>query len=109
MYTPQSGDFKLVTDRNIALDENFSSQGYWKGVAVHFFRNKFAVTGLILVSLIILFAVFAPIVSNYAYDQIVSVTDTSGKEIIAKSLEPQFGDGSAQNFFCGQNFYFRDR
>ncbi|MBQ3451553.1 MAG: ABC transporter permease [Selenomonadaceae bacterium] len=106
MYTPQSGDFKLVTDRNIALDENFSSQGYWKGVAVHFFRNKFAVTGLILVSLIILFAVFAPSVSNYAYDQIVSVTDTSGKEIIAKSLEPQFGDGSAQNFFADRTFIF---
>ena len=106
MYTPQSGDFKLVTDRNIALDENFSSQGYWKGVAVHFFRNKFAVTGLILVSLIILFAVFAPIASNYAYDQIVSVTDTNGKEIIAKSLEPQFGDGSAQNFFADRTFIF---
>ena len=92
MYTPQKDDFEFITDRDISVDKNFSSQGYWKGVAVHFFRNKFAVTGLILVAVIILFAVFAPIVSTYAYDQIVSVTDASGKEFVAKSLEPQFGN-----------------
>ena len=63
-------------------------------------RNRFAVTGVILVSVIILFAVFAPIVSTYSYDEIVSITDTSGKEVIAKSLSPQIGDGSAQNFFA---------
>ena len=106
MYTPQSGDFEFISDRDISVDENFSSQGYWKGVAVHFFRNKFAVTGLILVSVIILLALFAPVVSTYAYDQIVSVTDTNGKEIIAKSLEPQFGDGSEQNYFADKIFIF---
>ena len=106
MYTPQKDDFEFITDRDISVDENFSSQGYWKGVAVHFFRNKFAVTGLVLVSVIILFAVFAPIVSTYSYDQIVSVTDSSGKEFVAKSLEPQFGNGNAQNFFADKTFLF---
>ena len=98
MYTPQKDDFEFITDHDISVDENFSLQGYWKGVAVHFLKNKFAVTGVILVSVIILFAIFAPIVSTYAYDEIVSVTDSSGKEFIAKSLSPQFGDGDSENF-----------
>ena len=106
MYTPQNNDFEFITDRDITVDENFSSQGYWKGVAVHFFRNKFAVTGLILVSVIILFAVFAPIVSSYTYEQIISVTDSSGKEFIAKSLSPQIGGSDSQNFFADRTFLF---
>ena len=105
-YTPHKDDFEFTTDRDISVDKNFAAQGYWKGVAVHFFRNKFAVIGLILVTLIILFAVFAPIVSSYTYEQIVSITDSSGKEVIAKSLSPQIGDGSAQNFFADRTFIF---
>ena len=99
-------DFEFISDRDISVDENFASQGYWKGVAVHFFRNKFAVTGLVLIVVIMLFAIFAPIVSTYSYDEIVSITDTSGKEVIAKSLSPQIGDGSAQNFFADKTFIF---
>ncbi|MBQ6296848.1 MAG: ABC transporter permease [Selenomonadaceae bacterium] len=99
-------DFEFISDRDISVDENFASQGYWKGVAVHFFRNKFAVTGLVLIVVIMLFAIFAPIVSTYSYDEIVSITDTSGKEVIAKSLSPQIGDGSAQNFFADRTFIF---
>ena len=99
-------DFEFITDRDISVDKNFSSQGYWRGVAVHFMRNRFAVTGVILVSVIILFAVFAPIVSTYSYDEIVSVTDASGKEFIAKSLSPQFGDGDDQSFFADKVFIF---
>ncbi len=98
MYTPQKTDFEFISDRDIDVDENFASQGYWKGVATHFLRNRFAVTGLILVSVIIIFAIFAPVVSTYAYDEIVSVTDSSGKEIIAKSLSPQIGGVGEQNF-----------
>lgn len=99
-------DFEFISDRDISVDENFASQGYWKGVAVHFFRNKFAVTGLILIIVIMLFAIFAPIVSTYSYDQIVAVTDAGGKEVIAKSLSPQIGNGSAQNFFADKTFIF---
>ena len=91
-------DFEFISDRDITVDENFASQGYWKGVAVHFFRNKFAVTGVILVTVIILLAIFAPVVSTYAYDEIVSITDSAGKEITAKSLSPQFAGDGAQNF-----------
>lgn len=106
MYTPQKEDFEFISNRDISVDKNFASQGYWKGVAVHFFRNRFAVTGLILVSVIIFFAVFAPIVSSYSYEQIISVTDSGGKEIIAKSLSPQFGGDAAESFFADRTFIF---
>ena len=106
MRTLIKEDFEFISDRDISVDENFASQGYWKGVAVHFFRNKFAVTGLILVSVIILFAVFAPLVSNYTYEQIISVTDSDGKEFIAKSLSPQIGGSESQNFFADRTFLF---
>ena len=105
MYTPTKEDFEFITDRDITVDKNFASQGYWKGVAVHFFRNKFAVTGLILVSTIFIFAVFAPLVSSYSYEQIISITDSAGKEITAKSLSPQIA-GSAQNLFSDKTFIF---
>lgn len=105
-YTPQKNDFEFITGRDITVDENFSSQGYWKGVAVHFFKNRFAVTGLILVSVIIFFAVFAPVVSSYSYQEIVSVTDANGKEIIAKSLSPQISGSDSQNFFADKTFLF---
>lgn len=98
MYTPKADDFEFISGRNLNVDLNFASQGYWKGVAIHFRRNKFAVAGTIIVAVIILFAIFAPLVSPYEYQQIVSVTDSAGKEVIAKNLEPQLGTGSAENF-----------
>ena len=99
-------DFEFIADRDLTVDENFASQGYWKGVAVHFLKNRFAVTGLILVTAIICFAVLAPVVSSYGYQEIISVTDSAGKEITAKSLSPQMGDGSAQNLFSDKTFLF---
>ena len=105
MYTPQEGDFEFLTERDINVDKNFASQGYWKGVALHFVRDRFAMTGVILVGVIILFAVIAPLVSTYGYDEIVSVTDSDGKQIVAKSLAPQFS-GGADNLFSDRTFVF---
>ena len=102
-YTPQKGDFEFLTDRNIEVDLNFASQGYWKGVATHFLKNKFAMTGVVLVTAIIFFAIFAPIFSPYAYDEILSVT-VDGKQIVAKSLAPLTND--AQNLFANKTFLF---
>ena len=106
MYTPQQDDFEFIPDRDIDIDENFSSQSYWTGVATHFLRNKFAFTGLILVSFIILFAVFAPLVSSYAYDEIVAVVDADGNEFIAKSLSPQIAGNDVTNPFSDKTFIF---
>lgn len=106
MYTPQKDDFEFISGRDLELDENFSSQGYWRGVAVHFFRNSFAVTGLILVVGIILFAVFAPLASSYEYQEIVSVVDANGSEVVAKSLPPQVAGSDVQNQFADKTFIF---
>ena len=104
-YTPTKEDFEFVSGRNIEVDTNFAAQGYWRGVFVHFTKNKFAMTGVLLVTVIMLFAVFAPVFSSYTYQEIISVTDESGKEIVAKALPPQFS-GEAQNLFADKTFIF---
>lgn len=104
IYTPTKEDFEFVTGRNIEVDTNFASQGYWRGVFVHFTKNKFAMTGVLLVGVIMLFAIFAPVFSSYTYQEIISV-NVDGKEIVAKSLPPQFA-GSAENLFADKTFLF---
>lgn len=52
-YVPVAGDFAQLEQADIATDTNYASQGYWKGVATHFVRNKRAMIGLILVLLMI--------------------------------------------------------
>ena len=104
-YTPSKNDFEFVSGRNIEVDTNFASQGYWRGVFVHFVKNKFAMTGILLVFLIMLLAIFAPLFSPYTYQQIIAVTDESGSEIVAKALSPQFA-GESQNLFADKTFLF---
>lgn len=104
IYTPTKEDFEFVTGRNIEVDTNFASQGYWRGVFVHFTKNKFAMTGVLLVGVIMLFAIFAPLFSSYTYQEIISV-NVDGKEIVAKALSPQFA-GSAENLFADKTFLF---
>ena len=104
MYTPKADDFEFITDRDLNVDENFASQGYWRGVFVHFARNRLAVTGIVIVAVIIVFAVLSPLLSSYSYQEIVSATDAAGNQIIAKNLEPQFG--AAQGTFADKTFVF---
>lgn len=83
-------DFELLTNRDIKTDTNFASLPYWTGVFRRFFSKKFAVVGLIMVLVIILFAVFGPILSGYGYREITSVTDPeTGKEIVARGISPR--------------------
>ena len=104
-YKPQADDFEFIADRNIDVDLNFSSQGYWKGVAVHFMRNRLAVAGTIIVAAMILFAIFAPLISPYSYEEIIAVNDAAGNQVIAKSLSPQFA-AEEQSFFADKTFLF---
>ena len=53
-YVPVKEDFVLLPRRDLFTDTNFASQSYWKGVLIHFFRNRRAVIGLVIVLLIIL-------------------------------------------------------
>ena len=55
-YVPVSGDFELLGNRDLQTDTNFASQSYWKGVFVHFFKNRRAVVGLVIIAVIIVLA-----------------------------------------------------
>ena len=92
-YVPTKEDFELLTGRDITTDKNFASQSYWKGVAIHFLRNRRAMVGVFIVAAIILLAVFGPILSPYGYRDIVSYTDEAGKQVVAKGIAPQVGHG----------------
>ena len=52
-YTPVPGDFDLLEQADITTDTNYASQGYWKGVATHFVRNRRAMIGLVIVALLL--------------------------------------------------------
>lgn len=104
-YVPRKEDFEFLPERNLEMDVNFASQGYWKGAALHFLRNRFAMAGVLMVVLMMVFAVVAPMLSSYSYQEIVSVTDAGGREIVAKGLYPQLA-GEGQELFADKTFLF---
>ncbi len=62
-------DFELLHGDSISqMDENYSSQSYWRDVWHRFIRNKGAVIGFLCIVLIILLAIFAPHWNEYTYD-----------------------------------------
>ena len=102
-YVPVAGDFEFLTGRDITTDKNFASQSYWKGVAIHFYRNRRAMIGVFIVGVIILLAIIGPMLSGYGYKDIVSITDENGKQVVAKGIAPQLG------FLGGKEGPFADR
>ncbi|MDD7174409.1 MAG: ABC transporter permease [Clostridiales bacterium] len=88
-YTPVAGDFELLDQQDIQTDKNFASQGYWKGVAIHFSRNRRAMVGLVIVVLMILLAIFGPMLSGYRYDEIVSALNAKGRKKAAVGISPR--------------------
>lgn len=104
-YVPAPGDFEFLSGRDIETDQNFASQGYWKGVAVHFLHDKRAMVGLVIVVAIIVLAVFGPVFSPYSYRDIVSYVDESGKEVVARGISPQIG-GTGDGAFSDMTFLF---
>ncbi len=115
-YIPRKEDFELLEQHDIATDRNFASQGYWKGVAIHFFRNKRAVTGLVIVLLILFFAIFGPMMSRYGYKDIISVTtkvNGRNRQITAGGISPRipwlhklFGGEAYDDYFADCTFLF---
>ena len=110
VYVPEAGDFVFLSRQDINVDHNFASQGYWKGVFIHFFRNKRAVTGLVIVLLITILAVFGPMLSSYGYKEIISGLSETGKQITAGSIKPQipglFGGEGVNPLFADRTFLF---
>ena len=82
-YVPTAEDFEFLEGRDITTDKNFASMSYWKGVAIHFLRNRRAMAGLVIVGAIVVLAIFGPILSPYGYRDIVSYVDEAGKEVVA--------------------------
>lgn len=110
----QNRDFELLTDRNIQTDTNFASQTYWKGVFTRFFAKKRSVIGLVIVLVILVLAVFGPMLSGYGYREISSVVDPeTGKEIVARGISPRvpwlhklFGGEAFTDEFADKLFIF---
>ena len=88
-YTPAPGDFTLLNRQDIQTDANFASQSYWKGVFIHFFKNKRAVVGLVIILVIVLLAILGPILNDYGYRDIVQFRNEQNRRVVAKALEPR--------------------
>ena len=88
-YTPVKEDFTLLQREDLYTDKNFASQSYWKGVAIHFFRNRRAVFGLVIVLLIILLAVIGPSLNEFGYSDILKFRNENNKRVVAKGIAPQ--------------------
>ena len=88
-YTPVAGDFTFLDQRDIHTDTNYASLSYWKGVFIHFFKNKRAVIGLVIILVIILLAVFGPMMNSYGYRDIVQFRNENNRRVVAKALEPR--------------------
>ena len=104
-YTPVKEDFRFLPRRDSVEDAHLASTDYWKNVARQFAKDKFALLGAALIVFVILFAIFAPLLSFYEYDEIVATTDATGAEVVAKSLSPQFAGGTT-GYFSDKTFLF---
>jgi len=62
-------DFKLKGADTTKLDMNFASQRFWKDAYLRFRKNKSAVFSLITILLLILLAVFGPMISPYTFQE----------------------------------------
>ncbi len=67
-YTPVDADFKWKNNaKEIGIDENFASQGFWKDVFVRYFKKVSAVIGLALIVVITVFAIIGPQMNEFSY------------------------------------------
>ena len=67
-YVFQEDDFLLKNDLSaVNIDNNFTSQSYWKDVYKRFVSNKGALIALVLIVLITFFAIFGPGMTGYSY------------------------------------------
>lgn len=64
-------EFELVGARaNMHIDKNYASQSFWKDVLARFARNKGAIFGIIMITVIIAFAIIGPSMNDYDYDNV---------------------------------------
>ena len=69
-------DFQLRGVEETKLDMNFASQSFWKDAMLRFRKNRSAMFSLSIILLIVLLAIFGPIISPYTYQE-THITDTN--------------------------------
>ena len=68
--TFEEDDFEFDNSEFISrIDADYISRSHWKDALIRFRKNKGAVFSVICILVIILFAVFGPMMSGYTYDQ----------------------------------------
>lgn len=96
----KADDFQLADRKDLYVDKVYENQSFWKDVKNRLFSNKGAMFGLFLIILIILFAVFAPIFSEYGINDI---------NMAHQSLHPRVpfleNLGIADGYFKGRDVY----
>jgi len=99
-YVPVKEDFQFLNRQDLDVDRNYASQSYWKGVLIHFFKNRRAVAGLVIVSVIILLAIFGPLMNSFGYRDIVQFRNENNKRVVARGIAPQIP--ALQQLFTGK-------
>ncbi len=62
-------DFLPVGEERISrIDETYASQSYWRDIYSRFRKNKGAMVGIVFIILVLLMAVFGPMMTGHTYD-----------------------------------------
>ena len=88
-YVPVKEDFQFLNHQDLDVDKNYASQSYWKGVVTHFVKNRRAMAGLVIISVIILLAIFGPMMNSFGYRDIVQFRNENNKRVVARGIAPQ--------------------
>ena len=99
-YVPVKEDFQFLNHQDLDVDKNYASQSYWKGVVTHFIKNRRAMTGLVIISVIILLAIFGPMMNSFGYRDIVQFRNENNKRVVARGIAPQIP--ALQQLFTGK-------
>ena len=99
-YVPMKEDFQFLNHQDLDVDKNYASQSYWKGVVTHFIKNRRAMAGLVIISVIILLAIFGPMMNSFGYRDIVQFRNENNKRVVARGIAPQIP--ALQQLFTGK-------
>jgi oligopeptide transport system permease protein len=69
-------------------------------VVTHFIKNRRAMAGLVIISVIILLAIFGPMMNSFGYRDIVQFRNENNKRVVARGIAPQIP--ALQQLFTGK-------
>lgn len=62
-------DFQLANRKDLYVDKVYENQSFWKTFFTTLLKNKGAVFGMVVIVIIVLFAVFAPMLSSHSINE----------------------------------------